>query len=167
MIANTYGKIFRANAPLRQRLERFFDDAIFERMKRYHRNSSADFQSVDGFFQGVGQNLKFAVDFNPNRLENSFRGMTAVFGARNGLFNELDQFAGRLNRRNFSRAANGGGDSFRETFLAVFAENFRQAVFVATINHVACRQSLSPVHAHIERRIFDVRKAAFSRVNLM
>ena len=57
VFTNAHRQIFRANAPLSKRFEGFFDDSVFQRVKSYNGEASADFQTIDGFFQSVGQNV--------------------------------------------------------------------------------------------------------------
>ena len=111
MIANAHGKIFRANAILRERLESFLNNSVFKRMKSYNRNAPADFKSANSFFNRVRQNFKFAIDFNPNCLKNSFGRVPAVFSSWRGIFDNFYKHTRRFNRGIFSSFANGGGDS--------------------------------------------------------
>ena len=82
MIANADGKIFGANAILREVFESLFNDSVFERVESYNRESPAAFEMIDGAFNSVGEDFEFVIDFDSDGLENSFGRVPAAFNVR-------------------------------------------------------------------------------------
>ena len=62
---------------------------------------------------------------------------------------------------------NAACDSVRITLFAVLADYLCKPLLRIAVYNVISRQSLALVHAHVERRVFHVRKSALGIVNLI
>ena len=153
---------------MREVLQRVLDDAVLQRVEGDDGKPSTAFQI---FLRGIehrGKLAQLVVDGDADRLKTAFGGVLLLAQRRGGhrAANELRKLERRFNGFLFPL----DNDPFRNSggvaLLAVFKENSSQFFIGVSIDDLVRGECSSRVHAHIERRVLLVGKAALCFVEL-
>ena len=154
-----------ARSGLAARREKVFDDAVFQRMKRHHREPPAGLQH---FFSGDQRRLQFiqlGVDQDPQRLEGARRRMNLVRLGPDHPRDNVGQSPGRGDRLLGARIDDGAGDAARLPLLAKRIDRIGQIGFAGARHDVGGGRA-AVAHPHVERAIEAKREAARGFVEL-
>ena len=138
-------------------------------MERYDCDSSADFKR---FCQELNSSVKFvklAVYFDSDCLKGSFCRMSEFPSDRRRItiFNDFGKFGCRSYAFFCSDCRYPFRYSSGKLIFAVFRNNSFELCNRIFVYDVKRRQILVLIHSHIERSVFNVRKAAFRIVDLI
>ena len=86
--------------------------------------------------------------------------------ARHRALDDIDQLERGLDRFLFALALDRRSDQRRIALFAVFKQDAADLLPAPAVDHVVRGQLLRPVHAHVERRVLHVGKAALGMVQL-
>lgn len=145
-----------------------FDDFVFEGLIAHEHSHAAGVQPSHHLADDVFQGLQFAVDFDPQCLEGSFRWMSAGAAGccRNGRVQEFYE-AGRGSKRLFFPfAENRAGNLAGKSFFTICLEYPGQVSVTVGVEDVGCGEIESAIHSHVEWCIDGVCKAALGLVQL-
>ena len=136
-------------------------------MERDHRQPPAGRQAVERRIQRGGQTVELAVDGDAQCLEHAARRVTVAPGRRrDGVRHDVGKLQRRFDRAARPFAHDSARDGTRESFFTVAPKDLRKLLLRQAGDQIG-RRFAALAHAHIQRCVVMIGKAALRRVELM
>ena len=144
------------------------DDPVLEGMKADDAQPPADAELVRRGVHHLAHRRQLVVHGDADRLKAALGGMLffAQRRTRHGRADHIDQLQRGRDRLLRPGAYDRPGDARRVALLAVFIQNAFELALRPLIDDVPRAQTAGRVHAHVERSVVHIRKAALRLVEL-
>ena len=130
-----------------------FHDAVFQTVKRNHRQSSTGLQQCQPGIQALPQTFQLLVHRDPQRLKHARGRVPCTFATTHRSFHNLGKLRGRLDCNLITFPYNRCGNTPCSGLFAITPENFNQRSLIQILHQPGCRLPGRGVHTHIQRAL--------------
>ena len=129
-----------------------FDDSVFERVKRYHRDSASGLEAANRRLEESLELPEFVVDRDSQSLERAGRGVDASLSTTHHILDQTAELGSRTQGLLFAAPDDRTGNRSGSSLLAVVAQDPHQLLPLRLLEQIGCGGTGS-THAHVERTI--------------